>query len=137
MFTVLLFGLSTACYVFTKLLRPLVRIWRSTGIKVVMYIDDGIIVAPTVSKTTSESKCIWESLHRPGFVINKEKSNWEPSQSGLWLGFKIDLGKGTLAIPIEKTAQLKDMIANTQQSSTIMPKTLASIVGRIVGPVHY
>ena len=29
MFTVLPFGLSTACYVFTKLLRPLVRYWRA------------------------------------------------------------------------------------------------------------
>ena len=30
-FRVLPFGLSTACYVFTKLLRPLVKIWTSLG----------------------------------------------------------------------------------------------------------
>ena len=28
-FTVLPFGLSTACYVFTKMLRPLIRLWRA------------------------------------------------------------------------------------------------------------
>ena len=33
-------------YIFTKLLRPLVRLWRSKGIKAIVYIDDGIIVAP-------------------------------------------------------------------------------------------
>ena len=31
-FCVLPFGLSTACYVFTKLLRPLVKHWRSMGV---------------------------------------------------------------------------------------------------------
>ena len=32
-FTVLPFGLSTACYVFTKLMRPLVRFWQGKGLK--------------------------------------------------------------------------------------------------------
>lgn len=35
-FTVLPFGLSTACYVFTKLLRLMVKLWRSNGIKAIM-----------------------------------------------------------------------------------------------------
>ena len=42
-FTVLPFGLSTACYVFTKVTRPLLRLWR---VKVVMYIDNGVVVMP-------------------------------------------------------------------------------------------
>ena len=44
-FRVLPFGLSTACYVFTKLLRPLVKRWRSMGLRCVVYIDDGITAA--------------------------------------------------------------------------------------------
>ena len=44
-FTVLPFGLATACYVFTKVLRPLVKFWRSKGLRTVLYIDDGIIVS--------------------------------------------------------------------------------------------
>lgn len=36
MFRVLPFGLSTACYVFTKLLRPLVKRWRSMGLRASM-----------------------------------------------------------------------------------------------------
>ena len=41
MFRILPFGLSTACYVFTKLLRPLIKHWRSKGKREVIYIDDG------------------------------------------------------------------------------------------------
>ena len=41
-FTVLPFGLSTAPYVFTKLLRPLVRLWQGKGQRAILYLDDGI-----------------------------------------------------------------------------------------------
>ena len=41
-FTVLPFGLSTACYTFTKLMRPLIHHWRGMGIRAVIYVDDGI-----------------------------------------------------------------------------------------------
>ena len=44
-FRVLPFGLASACYVFTKLLRPLVKRWRSLGIRAIVYIDDGIVGA--------------------------------------------------------------------------------------------
>ena len=42
-FRVLPFSLATACYVFTKVLRPLVSRWRSKGVKMVLYIDDGFV----------------------------------------------------------------------------------------------
>ena len=43
MLTVLPFGLATACYAFTKLLHPLVKYWRSQGLRAILYLDDGII----------------------------------------------------------------------------------------------
>ena len=43
MFTVLPFGLSIACYVFTKLMRRLIRYWWGRGLKAIVYLDDGII----------------------------------------------------------------------------------------------
>ena len=39
---VLPFGLATACYLFTKLLQPLVKSWRFQGLQTVIYLDDGI-----------------------------------------------------------------------------------------------
>ena len=40
-FTVLPFGLSTALYVFTKLLKPLEKHWRLQGISLAIFLDDG------------------------------------------------------------------------------------------------
>ena len=42
-FTVLSFGLFTACYCFTKLMRPVVRFWRGRGLKAIVYLDDGVM----------------------------------------------------------------------------------------------
>ena len=44
-FTVLPFGLSSACFVFTKVMHPLVKYWRGLGMRAVIYIDDGIVLA--------------------------------------------------------------------------------------------
>ena len=41
-FLVMPFGLGPASYVFTKMLRPLVKRWRGRGIRSIIYIDDGI-----------------------------------------------------------------------------------------------
>ena len=62
-FTVLPFGLSTACYVFTKLLRPLVRYWRARGIRIVVYLDDGLAVAADEQSAHAASDLVRETLH--------------------------------------------------------------------------
>ena len=41
-FSVLPFGLSSAPYVFTKLLKPLVKKWRGEGKTIILYLDDGL-----------------------------------------------------------------------------------------------
>ncbi|XP_062611724.1 uncharacterized protein LOC134273549 [Saccostrea cucullata] len=47
-FKVLSFGLSTAGYIFSKVMREVVKFWRSTGHKIVMYLDDGMGGAATL-----------------------------------------------------------------------------------------
>ena len=53
-FKVLPFGLATVCYAFTKLMRPLVGFWRGRGLRVVLYLDNGIVAA-------KREEAIWES----------------------------------------------------------------------------
>ena len=131
-FTVLPFGLSTACYVFTKLVRPLVAFWRSKSIRVVVYIDDGIIVAQNFEKALWCSKVVQESLEAAGFVTSPDKCHWDPQHTGQWLGFNLDLGKGKISIPQEKIQSLKDQLIAAREKDTLKEKSVASIVGRII-----
>jgi hypothetical protein len=54
-FTVLVFGISTGPYIFTKCLRPMVKYWRENSVKIVLYLDDGF------GMNTDEEQCIKDS----------------------------------------------------------------------------
>ena len=84
-FTVLPFGLATACYAFTKLMRPLVRFWRGRGLRVVLYLYDGI-VATRQDGADRESEQVQRDLCRAGLVTNSCKSQRMPSMIDMvWL----------------------------------------------------
>ena len=61
-FLVLPFGLSSACYVFTKLTRPLVKKWRGEGKLVLMFLDDGFGCASSYDKTLNIGMQIKDDL---------------------------------------------------------------------------
>ena len=42
-FTVLVVGLSSSPYLFTKCLREVVKYWRKNAIKIVLYLDDVLV----------------------------------------------------------------------------------------------
>ena len=56
----------------------MVKRWRSKGLKVVLYVDDGICVGATKQATSQAAKMIRQDLTQAGFVINEEKSDFEP-----------------------------------------------------------
>ena len=47
-YTVLSFGLSSTPYIFTKVVRVLIRYWRSHALRITVYLDDGL-VPPVIS----------------------------------------------------------------------------------------
>ena len=79
-FCVLPFGLATACYFFTKLMRPLVKYWRGPGLRIIVYLDDGIAAIAGEQAACAASCKVQEDLHQAAFVVNVSKCNWEPRQ---------------------------------------------------------
>ena len=73
MFTVLLFGRSSAPYIFTTLFRPLVKHCRSRGIRSVVYLDDGLDVEPNEALSSTNSNIIKSDLASAGFLANMNK----------------------------------------------------------------
>ena len=67
-FRVLPFGLASACYVFTKLLRPLVKRWRAMGLRAILYIDDGICGAGSREECYKHMKVIVSDLEQAGLL---------------------------------------------------------------------
>lgn len=130
-FTVLCFGICTACYVFTKVLRPLTKRWRGMGIKTVLYIDDGIGAKADVASARIAGQQMSHDLKRAGFHLNYDKSNFEPTQVGKWLGTIIDTRNMTFYVPPAKLAKLKSEIENLLYQGCCTAKALARVAGTL------
>ena len=101
-FNVLPFGLSSACYLFTKMFRPLVRRWREFGQPALMYIDDGISGDACKQVAVNYSATIQRDLNHSGWKPSDHKCQWEPLQIGEWLGLLINTVRMQFQIPIKK-----------------------------------
>ena len=131
-FTVLPFGLSTACYVFTKLMRPLIRYWRGRGLRVVLYLDDGIVAVEGKERAAQESERVQSELLEAGLIVNNTKSCWIPTKSLIWLGFQINLQEGRLTLPDQKVKSLTKLMQQAKDSRSIQATALARIMGKII-----
>ena len=132
MFTVLPFGLSSAPYIFTKLLRPLVKHWRSQVIHNVVYLDDGFDVERNESLSKNYSEKIRSDLALAGFISNDDKSVWVPVQVITWLGIIWDGLQGKILITESRIEKALLHINNAIQVPRLSARSLASIVGKII-----
>ena len=70
-FNVLPFGLSTAPYIFTKLLKLLIGHWRGSGKRICMFLDDGLGGNSSKESATVDAKAVKEDLGQLGFVLSE------------------------------------------------------------------
>ena len=90
-FTVLPFGLSSACFCFTQRLRPLVSRWRYMGHNSFIYLDDGLGSQPDMCRRSRAAAMIQKKeLDFAGLLVNEDKSHWHPMKVGEWLGLVIN-----------------------------------------------
>ena len=132
-FTVLPFGLSSAPYIFTKCLRPLVKFWRFNGIKIVVFLDDGCGKGDSLQTAKGHSLFVQTSLSNAGFVANSIKSLWEPTQLLVWLGLNWDLVSGSISITDRRISNFIALIDKFLQSAPyVTARDCASITGHIM-----
>ena len=139
-FTVLPFGLTSAPYVFTKVVRPLVKKWRSEGKNMVVFLDDGLGFANNLDLAKQHSAEVKDDLIKAGFVPNVQKSIWNPVTGSEWLGFYIDLAEGELFLPARRIDSIKKDIRDILHGcfgskvhvTKVHVKKLASVTGKII-----
>ncbi|VDI20041.1 Hypothetical predicted protein [Mytilus galloprovincialis] len=136
-YNVLPFGLSTSGYIFTKVVREVIKYWRSTGLKIVMYLDDGLGGGKNMKEAMLASEKIHSDLEKFGFVLASEKCNWVPIQGLDWLGFHWDMIEGVIRITekrIEKLLRILEVfrIQFHYGIRLFRVKFIASLVGQII-----
>ena len=143
-FIALVFGLSCAPRVFTKILKVPLSYLRIEGFKNSAWLDDIVLVGSSFQATSdivSSSRSFLESL---GFIIKPSKSNLVPSQSLYHVGFTWDSLNFTVSVPTDKLSSLKNLCSSAL-SNPISLSFLAKIIGTIesfrfgcpVAALHY
>ena len=105
------FGLSSALYIFTKLVRAFVNYLRGLGRRVITFIVDGIGGSPDFASCQELSRFCYSDLDSAGFFVNLQKFVLEPSQVGAWLGFHLDLSLNNISVPYSKIKKLQGSIS--------------------------
>lgn len=134
-FTVLPFGLSSAPFIFTKLVRPLVKYWRKNLIRIACFLDDGISVAESLIEGIQNSNFVRETLQKAGFVVNIEKSAWEPQESITWLGITIDLKIKSFCISNSRIESITYSLTKLTSTPYVTARNVAKVVGKIISTI--
>ena len=125
------FGLSCAPRVFTKLLKPVVAHLRSQGVRLVIYLDDLLIIGDTESHLQQHLKMTMDLLESLGFLLNEKKSELTPCRRIRFLGFEVDSNKMTLRLPKEKLRDIRKAVVQARSHPTMPLRHLASLIGKI------
>ena len=71
-FTCLQFGLSSAPWVFTKTMRPVAAKLRELGIRMVIYLDDLLVIASNQQQSADHTSALVYTLTNLGFIVHPE-----------------------------------------------------------------
>lgn len=128
-FTVLAFGLSSAPYLFTKCLRPIVKYWRENAVDIVLYLDDGLGIGKHKQEASECSSFVKTSLLKAWFLINMDKSIFEPVQCLKWLGLVWDSSDFSISISDRRITSLVDILNNFPNFTA---RKLAQVTGKVI-----
>ena len=144
-FSTLPFGLASAPLVFTKLLKPVVAFLRQMGIRIMIYLDDILIMAPSPEEVSRNLQLVIQILTHLGFVINQKKCILTPTQWIEFLGFVVDSVRMVLSLPQDKVSKIRKECRHMANQSEVSGRSLAHLIGLLTSclpavltaPLHY
>ena len=106
-FNCLPFGLSSAPWVFTKTLKPVLAVLRERGVRLIAYIDDIQILAESRDLIQDQVTGMLYLLECLGFIVNRKKSILNPTQVIEFLGLSVDSIAMELRLPPIKMKHIR------------------------------
>uniref|UniRef100_A0AC34FW88 Reverse transcriptase domain-containing protein n=1 Tax=Panagrolaimus sp. ES5 TaxID=591445 RepID=A0AC34FW88_9BILA len=108
-FRALPFGLATAPFVYTKIIKQILLFLRKKGILAVVYLDDWLIMGPTKEECKRSVNIVLEVIESLGLILNEDKSHLEPVQNLEFLGLLVDTVTLEFKVPEKKQDKIKNM----------------------------
>ena len=109
---------------------------RSQGLRLVIYLDDILLISPSYSQCLQEANLLVQLLLKLGFVVNLKKSELTPTQEKTFLGVAMDSRAMSFSLPPAKVKAFRKRIASMLGKATggaeATLKEWQSIVGTLV-----
>ena len=109
-FRALPFGLTTAPYVFTRVMAHVSSLTHARGIRMVRYIDDWLVAAEDQDTLCRQRDWLLALCCRLGILVNFEKSDLSPSQSPTYLGMDVDTASAVVRPSSKRLARLSSVL---------------------------
>ena len=130
-FKALPFGLSTAPFVFTWILRPFVRRLRAQGIQIHVYQDDWLIHHRHRETLKHHLQTVLALARDLGFRVNMSKSQLEPVQVFTYLGVEFDLRNQMVRPPMDKCRDIVSRVNHLMSRSPRPASEWMSFLGKL------
>ncbi|KZS15145.1 Uncharacterized protein APZ42_019368 [Daphnia magna] len=129
-FTCLPFGLSSAPWAFTKLLRPVAAYLLRRGIHLIIYLDDMLIISSSKDSLTRDFNFIKSLLEFLGFLVNMEKFVGEPTKEIEFLCLVVNSVGLSVALPKEKVEEVIRLGEEALSKPFVSFREMAVILGK-------
>ena len=117
-------------------MKPVVDQLRKRGVRLIIYLDDILIMAETEILAKHHAQTTCNLLEASGFVINFQKSILVPSKEMEFLGFLIDSRTMTLALPREKIRKVKKECQHLIDLQVVTVRELARVLGFLTSTIQ-
>ena len=131
-FTCLPFGLSCTLWVSTKTLKPAMSLLRELRIRLVVYIDDILVMTDSEAQAREYSEALIFLLESLGFIVHLEKTMRIPTQEIEFLQMDILSQTMKLQIPTQKVKKLRaEATALLRKVATPTVREVSRLLGKM------
>ena len=114
------------------MVRRLVKYWIFNSIKIACFLDDGLGIDNIFEKALEKSTFVLNLLTKASFIINSEKSVWQPTKVLTWLGIEVDLNNDTLKISSERIDSILFTIELILSKIYVSAQTLSKLASKLI-----
>ena len=94
--------------------------------------DNGLSVAESFSEAICNSQFVQETLQKSDFIVNCEKSFWEPQEIMTWLGITLDLRAKMFHISNTKIESILNTLNNLTNTPYVTARKVTQMISKII-----
>lgn len=128
-FQALPFGLTSAPYIFSRMMAYPLQVLREQDIPVLTYLDDWILWESSPEQLRIAIRRTLDLLKQLGFLINWEKSELIPTQDITWLGVRWLTKTQSFCLPEQFQRKILDSIDQIKSQNQVTLRELEALQG--------